>query len=172
MDLHSSLGPAASTITAIADRAGVDRLTVYRHFPDQPSIYRACLECWTSLYPLPDPTRWQSLKDPRIRLRSALSELYAHYRANEGLWANGLRDLPRLPELAEVDRPVFEQFARMRTALAAGWGLRGARRRLLLAALGHALSFSTWQSLVREQGLEDEEGVDVLVKILVCLLSE
>ena len=46
VELHTSVGPARTTISAIAERAGVERHTVYAHFPDEPTLFRACSTHW------------------------------------------------------------------------------------------------------------------------------
>src|SRR5689334_23081270 len=92
--LHGSVGPAATTISAIAERAGVQRLTVYRHFPDKRALFQACSGHWAALHPLPDPSSWPAVADPAARLELALRELYAHYRETEQMTANIRRDLP------------------------------------------------------------------------------
>src|SRR5438309_7399128 len=83
--LHDSLGPSRTTISAIAERAGVQRLTVYRHFPDERTLFQACSSHWTSRNPKPDLATWAALDDPEERLRTALAEIYAFYRATEGM---------------------------------------------------------------------------------------
>jgi AcrR family transcriptional regulator len=163
-ELHGSVGPARTTITAIADRAGVERATVYRHFPDDLSLLRACVGHGMTAFPPPDPGPWVAIEDPERRLRVALAELFAFYRRTEGVWFNAVRDLPLLPALARANEELgtFAHWQEMRSALVAGWGARGSRRRLLDAALGHALDFRTWHSLVRTEGLSDQEAVEVI----------
>jgi AcrR family transcriptional regulator len=164
-ELHGSVGPARTTITAIADRAGVERATVYRHFPDDLSLLRACVGHGLTAFPPPDPGSWAAVRDPEHRLRVALAELFAYYERTEGVWFNGVRDLPLLPALAQANQELgtFAHWEAMRSSLVAGWGARGNRRRLLEAALGHALDFRTWHSLVRTEGLTDQEAAEVIV---------
>ena len=168
-ELHGILGPARTTISAIAERAGVDRVTVYRHFPDDLSLYRACLHHLKAEHPWPDPDPWRAIRDPRERMRVALREVHAYYQALEPVWEKGLPDLPRLPALQEADAPMFEHWATFPEVLDRGWSARGGRRARLRAFLGHALDFTTWQSLVRTQGLDDEAAVDLLVDLAGCL---
>jgi AcrR family transcriptional regulator len=170
-ELHATIGPAATTVTAIAAQAGVDRVTVYRHFPDEMALYQACLVHWTTSRPLPDDTVWAKIEDPQQRLRVALGALYRHYEDNQGLWSNGWRDIPRLPVLAQADAPVFAQLERMRAVLLQGWPAPEPHARILGAAIGHALEFPTWQSLVHRQGLTTGEAIDVLAASLACLAS-
>jgi AcrR family transcriptional regulator len=166
--LHTTVGPAHTTVKAIAERAGVQRLTVYRHFPDEPSLFKACSgEGWRA-NPPPDPTAWKRYSDPEERLRAGLTELYVYYgRVGDG-FLTIIQDYPLVPLLAELNAPQFEQWTRMRDALAQPWRRRGRRRRLLLAAIEHALDLKTWQSLVRERGLSDQEAIDLLAGLVRC----
>jgi AcrR family transcriptional regulator len=168
-ELHGILGPARTTISAIAKRAGVDRVTVYRHFPDDLSLYRACLRHLKEEHPWPDPSAWRVIRDPRERLRVAIREVYAYYRSVEPVWEKGLADLPRLPALQEADAPMFDHWATFPVILDRGWSARGRRREHLRAFLGHALEFPTWRSLVRAQGLDDESAVELMVTLAACL---
>lgn len=101
----------------------------------------------------------------------ALRQVYAYNRANESAWTNILRDLPTLPALIEANKPTFEQFARMHATLAIGWQAQGSNRQLLVAALAHALEFQTWKSLTRQQRLEDEQVIELFVRLVLCLQS-
>src|SRR2546423_4242678 len=80
VELHTELGPARTTISAIAERAGVQRLTVYRHFPDERALFEACSGHWAAENPAPDPATWAAVDDPEERRRIALIEIYAFYR--------------------------------------------------------------------------------------------
>src|SRR6267378_2152865 len=94
VELHDSVGPAQTTISAIAERAGVQRLTVYRHFPDERTLFEACSAHWAAQNPAPDPSTWAGIADPHERLGIALGEIYAFYRTTQGMVGNLLRDLP------------------------------------------------------------------------------
>lgn len=169
-DLHATVGPARATVSAIAEQAGVDRVTVYRHFPNELSLYRACLEHWSTERPLPNPEGWRSAESAEDRLRVGLGQLYRHYEENEGLWSNGWRDIPRLPLLAEADAPVFETFARMQAVLVEPWPARPIRaRRVVEAWVGHAMEFPTWESFLRRQGLSPDQLLDLMVDTARCL---
>ena len=161
--LHGSVGPARTTISAIAERAGVQRLTVYRHFPDERSLFQACSGHWAVQHPRPDPSRWAPLDDPEERLRAALRELYAYYRITEQMSANVRRDLPQSPALQELAARFAPYWESVRAVLDRGWGTRGRRRMLLRAAIGHAIDFETWRSLAGAQGLGDAEAADLMV---------
>lgn len=168
VELHESVGPAHATISAIAERAGVQRLTVYRHFPDERALFAACTSHYQTENPLPDPEPWKGVPDPEERLRRALAEVYAYYRRVEPMMSNSVRDIPLKPVLYEILAPFFAHWERMREVLAAGWNARGERRELLFAAIGHALDFETWRSLVRRQDLTDEQALELMVGTVRC----
>lgn len=165
VELHDSLGPARTTISAIAERAGVQRLTVYRHFPDERSLFRACSGHWTARNPKPDPASWAAVDDPEERLRIALTAIYAFYRATEGMTGNILRDLPDSPVLQEVAVPFIEYWQTVREVLDRGWKARGSKRGRLRAVIGHAVEFETWRSLTRREGLDDADAVELMVSL-------
>jgi AcrR family transcriptional regulator len=165
VELHDSLGPAQTTISAIAERAGVQRLTVYRHFPDERSLFEACSSHWAAENPAPDPSTWTALDDPEERLRSALGEIYAFFRRTQGMTGNLLRDLPASPVLQEVAEPYLAYWQGVRDVLVNGCKARGRKRRLLNAVIGHALEFDTWRSLTQREGLSDAEAAAVMVRL-------
>jgi AcrR family transcriptional regulator len=160
IELHETVGPAATAISDIAERAGVGRVTVYRHFPDEAAMLRACSGHYYEQYPLPDPKGWRRIADPEERLRSALTETYAYYRATERMHTLALRDKGDDPVMA----PWHEHWDEAADVLAAGRGLRGRRRKLLRAAIALALSFGTWRKLTRDQGLDDDQAVEVALR--------
>ena len=128
--LHGSVGPAKTTVSGVAREAGVQRATVYRHFPDEDAIYEACTSHYNALHPPPDLERWASVDDPSERLRK-----------------------------------------QARSALIRGRPERGRRRELSAAAIGHALAFPTWRSLVREQGLNEDEAVELMAALVSSAAS-
>ncbi|MDQ4126977.1 MAG: TetR/AcrR family transcriptional regulator [Actinomycetota bacterium] len=172
LGLHESVGPARTTVSAVAQRAGVQRLTVYRHFPDEWALLAACSGHWIAANPAPDFGPWRKFRDPEERLREALGKLYAFYGRTEPMMANLVRDAPKMPALAELLAPYGEYLAAVRDVLAAGWGARGKRRGLLLAGIGHTLDFATWRSLVRGQGLDDGRAVELMVSLVRCSARE
>src|SRR3989440_3486768 len=97
VELHGTLGPSRTSISAVAERAGVRRSTVYRHFPDEPALFAACSAHWAAANPVPDLERWAAIEDPDERLRRSLEELYAYYRRTDGMLANLLRDEATMP---------------------------------------------------------------------------
>jgi AcrR family transcriptional regulator len=170
LELHGTVGPARTTISAIAERAGVRRMTVYRHFPDERVLFEACTTHGYAAYPPPDPAPWKEIADPEERLRRGLGELYAYYRLTGSMWVKFLRDADDIPVLAELGvAPYLEYLKTLREVLAVGWGARGKRRERLIAALGHALELHSWISLTERQGLDDEQAVDFMVRIVRCV---
>ncbi len=168
VSLHTTIGPAATTVSSIAERAGVERVTVYRHFPDELALFTACSTHGWRTYPPPGRQQWVRINDPEERLRRALTELYAYYARVGDAFLTIINDYPRVPVLAELNAPFFALWTAMRDTLARGWNRRGKRRRLLLAALDHALDLKTWQSLVHERGLSDAEAIELLVGLVRC----
>jgi len=162
--LHGQVGPVRTTVSAIADRAGVQRLTVYRHFPDERALLAACTGDLFAQYPLPDMNGWFSERHPAARLRRALGDLYAWYRDTEPIAASLLRDAPELPALQAGLRPLTDPLAELPAALSEGWPTFGPSGRARLAgAIGHAVEVGTWQSLAGRRGLSDREAADLLV---------
>lgn len=169
IQLHQTIG-AKTTVKAIAELAGVERLTVYRHFPDERSLITACTSHYQAQNPPPDPDSWQSIEDAEQRLWRGLTEIYAYHRRTEQMSAHALRDIEEVPLLREVLAPSFAYWERVRDVLAAAWGTQNAPcGTRIRAAIGHAISFQTWRSLVREQGLEDTEAVELMTSMLRCL---
>ena len=163
--LHETLGPAHTSLSAVAERAGVQRATLYRHFPDENALLRACSGHHLAQHPPPDPAAWRLVPDPEARLRHGLGEAYAHYRRTEAMTALALRDAPLKPVLQEVAGPVLAHLRSLADALAEPWGATASDRRLR-AALGHALDFTTWRSLARHQCLTDDEVIELMLGLV------
>ena len=161
LELHATLGPAQTSISAVAERAGVQRHTVYHHFPDMTSLMRACTAHGMRTTGIPDAASWVAIEEPTARLRHGLSELYAYYSANARLLGNVVRDMPLLGENAGVEE-FTEHMTGLFYALAAGWADEPATQRLRMAAIGHALAFETWRSLTGN-GLSDVEASELMV---------
>jgi AcrR family transcriptional regulator len=164
--LHESVGDAGATVTAIAERAGVGRPTFYRHFPDEQALFKACTRHYFMLHPPPDPATWAAIADPLARLDTALAELYAYYHETEGMLSRAEQDASSNPALGEALAPYAVLWIQMRDCLLAGMAQQGETGPLLTAAVGHALAFSTWRSLVREQQLNDEQAIDVMTAMV------
>lgn len=153
--LHEELGPARTTVAEIARRAGVNRLTVYNHFPDEGELFAACQGHFLARHPPPDFAPALALDDPAERVRAALGALYPSYRARQRMTGKVLRDRSALPALdALMERTFDARQSGLADALAAPFGLKAARARTLRAIICVALDFWTWQRLERE-GLDD-----------------
>jgi AcrR family transcriptional regulator len=165
VQLHEAIGDAATTVSAIAERAGVGRVTVYRHFPDERALLTACTSHYFGINPPPDPTHWARVADPEQRLGVALTELYAFYRRTEGMLARAEQDAPANPILADLLTPFADYLDNIRGILAEGQPADA----LVVAALGHALAFGTWRSLTRGQRLDDAEAVTIMQALVRCV---
>src|ERR671930_1520248 len=165
VELHTTVGPARTSVAAIAERAGVTRPTVYAHFPDADALFRACSGHVRATVPPPDPSSWRSIDDPGERLETALRALYGYYARLEPLLENVQRDTPVLPVLREINAYRARYLEEMQDLLLAGWSNRGRAATRLRRALGHALDFRTWQSLVRGQGCGSDEAVELMVAL-------
>ena len=162
IELHRTRGAAGTTISGIAERAGVGRVTVYRHFPDDLSLLRACTGHYFAEHPSPDLAGWAEIDDAGERLRRGLTESYAWHGANAAMIDRGLADVRD----HEVMEPYHAYWAQAAEVLAAPFGLRGRRRRLLVAGIATALSFDTWRTLVRQHGLSDKDAVEVALRLV------
>jgi AcrR family transcriptional regulator len=147
IELHGTVGPARTTLSAVAKRAGVERRTLYRHFPTEAELFTACSTHYSALNPWPDLSSWRAIRDPHERLGHALDELYAYYERTEPMYSNVLRDA-ELVELAhDAVAPLHAYLDEAAEALAADWPAHGRERELVTGALRHAVAFSTWRSL-------------------------
>lgn len=157
MALHEQLGPADTTISAIAERAGVQRLTVYRHFPSDELLFGACSSKYLGLHPPPDVSQIQA-GAPEQHVRAVLLALYRYYRETEKMWTSVYRDLEKVPALTEVMAGFDAYLAVVAKAMLSGWPRKSRR---LTATLSHAVRFSTWQSLAA-QGLGDKAMAELV----------
>jgi len=165
-ELHTTVGPSKTTISAIADKAGVQRLTVYRHFADQDAIFAACTAHSFAKDPPPNPETWGEIADPTRRLRTALEQLYGYYLRNRQLLANLYRDA-EVPVVASALARRADVLERGVGILSKGWKVDDPKSaRLRVAIIGHALDFSTWQSLVGTQGLSDVEAIQAMLSFV------
>lgn len=162
VELHGSLGPARTSMSAVAEHAGVRRSTLYRHFPDERALFGACSAHWREANPRPDISRWGAISDPGERLDAALAELYAYYRQTEEMLDKLLRDAPTVPVVDELMGSFRTFIAEAVKALMRGRGQRGNAAKRTRAAIGHALAFGTWQDLTRVQGLDDRQAAELM----------
>ena len=162
VELHSTLGPSRTTVKAVAERAGVTRPTVYAHFPDDRSLFQACSGHVRETTPPPETAAWRAIADPDLRLQTALRDLYAYYARLEPLLENVQRDAAVMPLVAELNAYRVRHLEDIRALLLAPWSSRGRRKKRLQRAIGHALEFGTWQSLVRRQGCPEHEAIELM----------
>jgi AcrR family transcriptional regulator len=167
VQLHGTVGPSRTSISAVAALAGVRRSTVYRHFPDEAALFDACTAHWSAANPPPDADAWSRIAEPDARLGVALGELYEFYRRTERMLENLFRDEAATPLVEERFAAFHDYLTAARQTLMAGRRLRGGARRRTRAAIGHSIAFSTWKSLTREQGLSDAEAA-ALARALVA----
>jgi AcrR family transcriptional regulator len=168
VELHGTLGPANTSMSAVAEHAGVRRSTLYRHFPDERALFGACSAHWAEANPPPDISRWATIENPDERLESALAELYAFYGRNEEMLDKLLRDAPTVPVVEELMggfRAFLDEAAKI---LMRGRDLRGNAAKRTRAAIGHTLAFRTWQDLTREQGLDDKQTIKLMARLVAA----
>ncbi len=174
--LHQQIGGPATTVSAIAERAGVERATVYRHFPDERALLQACTAHYIGQNPPPNPEKWLAIENAEERLCRALIEIYAYHRRTEVMSSRAVIDVPQMPVLREVLASMFAYWAQVRDLLAAPWLVAEedggcTHNRLVTAAIGHAVAFQTWQLLARDQGLDDHEAVTVMLRMVQCVAA-
>jgi AcrR family transcriptional regulator len=166
--LHGTLGPARTSISALAEHAGVRRSTVYRHFPDEAALFAACTAHWMADHPVPDIGAWAAIEDPDARLRAALDALYPYYRRTARMLENLIRD-ETVSELVRENFAGYRQYlAAARDALVRGRRSRGRARTRERAAIGHALAFATWRSLALDEGLDDAQAAELMARLAGC----
>lgn len=170
MALHQELGPRNATVSAIAERAGVQRLTVYRHFPDDTALFQACTSCWLERHPPPDPHSWSNTVPALARCRTALHMLYRYYQGTQEMWRVSYRDLDDVPALAEP-MAGFEAYLKgVQDDLAGAWKPTSGQRKRLNAAIALALRFSAWDSL-QQQGMGEKAAANLMADWLTCIVN-
>lgn len=160
VELHRTVGPRGTTVAEIARRAGVERVTVYKHFPDEAGLVMASQGAWLTAHPPPDAGQWAMILDPDARLRVALRELYLWYADTEAMTGNVMRDAPALPSFTAVLSLLREHIREGAEILAQS---RIGDPVWTLATLNVVQSFDTWRVLVREQGLSLGQAVELSV---------
>jgi len=168
VELHGTLGPARTTMSAVAKQAGVQRHTVYRHFPTDDALFAACSAHYFTLHPFPAFEAWAAIADPRERLVRALGELYAYYEQTAPMLSNILRDRTLVDAVSRTMRPFVAQMQEAEATLAAGWNARGRRRVVLEAAVHHATSFETWRSLTAGGRITRAEAVELQAALVAA----
>ncbi len=170
--LHGTVGPARTTLSAIAERAGVQRHTVYRHFPTEAGLFGACSSHYMAANPWPDPDPWRAIDDPHERLARALEEIYAYFERTEPMFSNVLRDAELVEGLRPTLVPLQAYLAEAAEVLAAGWPTRGRRRHVLAAALRHAVDFPTWRSLTADKRITRTEAVELVTALVEAAAAQ
>ena len=159
VELHGTIGPARTTVSAVAERAGVQRHTVYRHFPSDAELFAACAGHYLEANPWPDPDPWRTISDPHQRLATALDALYAYYERTEQMFSKVFRDAELVEAIPPVLAPMLAYLRDVTALLTAGWAARGRRRRVLETAIAHAIDFHTWRSLTASGTITRAEAV-------------
>jgi AcrR family transcriptional regulator len=165
IDLHGTVGPSRTTLSAVAKRAGVERRTLYRHFPTEADLFAACSTHYFTANPWPDLGNWRAIRDPQERLERALDELYAYYERTEPMFSNVLRDAELVDFARDAMAPLNAYLEEAAEILTTGRRVRGRRRQLLKGALRHALAFSTWHSL-SANGIERSDGAKLMAALV------
>jgi AcrR family transcriptional regulator len=165
IELHGTVGPSRTTLTAVAKHAGVERRTLYRHFPSEADLFAACSTHYFTANPWPDVAGWRAIRDPQQRLERALDELYAYYERTEPMFSNVLRDAELVDFAHEAVAPLHAYLEEAAEALAIGRRARGRRRQLLGGALRHALAFPTWRSL-STNGIGRSDAVKLMTALV------
>lgn len=163
--LHGTIGPAATTVSALAEEAEVTRLTVYRHFPDDLELFSACSQHWAATQTFPNPEAWKSIDDDRDRLQAGLRDIYRFYRSAESMLTNVRRDRAALPEeIRERTDATEQQYC---DTLLSGFSVKGRRRKLANAAISHATSYWTWHSLCVTNEMKNEDAADLMAAFVL-----
>lgn len=170
IELHGTVGPANTSLSAVARQAGVSRPTLYSHFPDEASLFQACTMHWMSQDPPPDPAAWLEIDDSRQRIGTALSEIYSHYARNEQMIGNVFRDMYVVESMRSFNVPLVEEsFAAMTEIISSAFddGPDLTVRRSAMVTV--TLSFHTWKKLVKVEGLTNDEAADLMAQLVACV---
>jgi len=163
-DLHSKIGPAQTTVSAIAERAGVQRHTVYAHFPQEQDLFAACSAHAYARDPIPDAETWRAINDPEARLRHGLAQAYDWFARNAGLAHAVLRDMAVHAITRETaERGMMPRLRAFATVTAEGFGASAQQR----AALALAFSYFTWRTLVHDAGLSRDGAIELMARLVL-----
>jgi AcrR family transcriptional regulator len=168
VELHGLLGPSQTTMAAVAERAGVRRSTLYRHFPDEEALFDACSAHWYAQHPPPRLEGWAEVADPQERLVTALSELYAWYRDAGPMLDHLIRDETLVASVGRRFSGFHRLLAAARELLLEGRGLTGRRRAAVGAAIAVSLQFETWRAACRDGGLGDREAAALFARLVAA----
>jgi AcrR family transcriptional regulator len=170
-ELHATIGPAKTTISAVAEHAGVRRSTVYRHFEDEAALIVACSAHWQTENQPPDLSQWMAIENPDQRLHTALADLYSYYGTTGLMLDNVLRDEAEMPILTELLVRFREYMVAVHDILMGGRKLTSTNRRRTSSAIGHAINFTTWRSLTRDNQATDQEAIDLMASLVAATSS-
>lgn len=162
--LHEQVGVPGTSISAVAQQAGVERLTVYRHFPDEAALLTAAATYYLETHPPPDPEPWRGIIDSVVRLRVGLTAAYAYHQQTEGMIGGLIQGLPYKPIICDALEGYFSYWKNVQAILSEGWDV--SNMVLLTAAIGHSVSFKTWYSLIRDLGLDNAQAVALMVDMV------
>ena len=168
--LHEELGPANTSVKAVAEKAGVQRLTVYRHFPDEASMFLACTSHWFELHPPPNMGEWAEIENAMDRNKTALLAFYHYYRHTEKMWNVSYRDIGQVKAIQEPMNQFEAYLDQVCDDLVKSWNKSHKTKKQLQATLRHALRFSTWQSLKKEN-LNENKMVELVQTWLACIVN-
>jgi AcrR family transcriptional regulator len=161
--LHTTVGPSEASFAAVAEAAGVTRLTLYRHFASRDDLFAACMSHWRTAHPPPDPGEWAEVRSFQARLRRAVAELYAWYAQNHADLYPIYRDAAFTP--AATRRARRESIELMADAILASSD--GPAGHPVRAAVGHVLGFWAWRSLAVEEGCSHAQAVELAVRFVL-----
>lgn len=172
MELHGSVGPAKTTVTDVAELAGVSRMTVYNHFPTDVDLFIACSTHWAQENPFPDASGWEDIEDPTERLAQALVDLYGWYALKQGMVSNVLRDAPIVPSLTDLVGAWWDSYMdAVLDVLSPGWSVDPDTEGALRVTLRVVIDFHTWK-ILSASGLEDAEAARIASEMVSCVGRE
>ena len=171
VELHQTLGPSQTTMAAVAKHAGVERSTLYRHFPDEAALFACCSAHWYASHPPPDVGRWREIPDPHDRLVAGLTELYGWYRGTGTMLDSLIRDQTLVPAVGERFSAFHARLDEAHKVLLAGRARRGRRSANVSALIRLALKFETWRALGRESGLDDAAAAELMATLVASSSS-
>ena len=171
VELHRTLGPAATGVKDVAELAGVSRTTVYSHYPTETDLFVACSTHWASANPFPDPEAWGTIEDPARRLAIALEQLYEWYGLKRDMLEKVLRDTAVVPALAEVMDGLWSPYMdRIVAVLARGWEHDRGASAAGQAALRLSVDFQSWKTL-SDAGLDDHGAGKLAARMAMAVLN-
>lgn len=159
--LHQEKGPAATSMRDVAKEAGVGTVTVYRHFADDMELLGACSGTYFERHPFPDLEAWQEISDPEERVQNGLREAYTFHRETEPMISSVIDDLRRSP----IMDPYYGFWKTAGDILLDAFPEDRRKSETLKAAISLALRFDTWRLLTCDEGLSDEEAVNLMTRL-------